>query len=136
MRFPGRILSLSALLASCTTVRAVQPAELSPPHTPARVWVTRSDQSTVVFDSAQIHGGVLVGLVNGAPENLPVSETTVLRAREHSEARTAAVVLGVTAAAAGAVMYLAFTQPGSPGPSVCQADCPSGDPKCCGPVPL
>jgi hypothetical protein len=132
MRFSLRFLSLSVLLASCSTVRTVQPTELSLPHAPARVWVTRADQTIVVFDSARVSADSLIGLVDGAPERLPLSEAAVLRARLPSEAHTAALAAVVVGTAAAAVMYLAFSQSGSAGHHFpCNLLCPMDHPDCC-----
>jgi hypothetical protein len=108
-RVPMRSLPLPLLIAviipGCTAVRQVQPAELAPPHPPTRVWMTRPDHSTIVFDSARASGDSLVGVVNGAPERLPLSDATVLRAREPSTARTGALMLSLGGAAAVVTLY-------------------------------
>ena len=113
MRLPLQIVPVGALFVACTTVRPVQPAELSPPHAPTRVWVTGANHSTVVLDSARVSGDSLVGSVNGQAQRLVLSEATVLRAREPSEARTAALVFfGVS----GAFVLVAHFVDKSPAP--------------------
>jgi hypothetical protein len=117
------------LTAACTTLHTVQPADLSAPTPPApgRVWVTRADHTTVVFDYVRVSGDSLLGLVDGQPQRLPLSEATVLRVREPAPDRTAGVVfLGVAAALA---LHLVFDTPPN-GPFVCIILCPSGT-ECC-----
>jgi len=89
------------LTAACTTLHTVPPADLGAPNPPARVWVTRADHSTVVFNDLRVSGDSLIGMVNGKPERLPLSEATVLRVRQLAPGRTAGLVfagaLGATA---------------------------------------
>jgi len=119
------------LTAACTNVRTVQPADLSPANAPTRVWVTRADRSTVVFDSANVRGDSLIGIANGQPQRVALSETTVLRAEEVSEARTLALVaLGVGAVAMA--VHLMESNNASPIVACAQASlCMSGTPCCC-----
>ncbi len=66
MRLALRFLPVCVPLAcACTTLRPVQPDQLTSRHLPARVWVIRADQSVAVFDSAHVEGDSLVGMVNG-----------------------------------------------------------------------
>jgi len=83
---------------ACTTIRPIEPADLSPPHAPARAWVTYANDSTVVLDSARVNGDTLVGTVGGKPERILLSQATTLRARELSGDRTAGLVWSWTAA--------------------------------------
>ena len=116
------------LTAACTIVRTVEPAELSSANPPTRVWVTRADRSTVVFDYARVTGDSLIGVVDGQPQRLPLSKLTVLRVREPAPDRTAGLVfLGVAGAAALAV-HLVIDTP--PGPFACYIHCPLGT-ECC-----
>ena len=89
------------LTAACTAIHTVEPADLSSPNPPTRVWVTRADHSTVALDSAHVSADSLIGMVNGKPERLPLSEATVLRVRQLAPGRTAGLVfagaLGATA---------------------------------------
>jgi hypothetical protein len=89
----------------------VEPADLSPPHPLTRVWVTRADHATVVFDFARVSADSLIGIVNGTPQRLPLSEAIVLRAREAVPDRTAALVFGAVVAA-GAVALIEITKGG------------------------
>jgi hypothetical protein len=85
------------LTAACTTIHTVEPADLSPPNPLTRVWVTRADHTTVVFDDARVSADSLIGMVNGQPQRLPLSEAMALRVREPAPDRTAKLVfVGVT----------------------------------------
>jgi hypothetical protein len=125
MRLPLPALSVGALLtAACTSLRPIQPSELTP-EVPTRVWVTRADHSTVVFDSAHVSGDTLVGIVNGQPQRLVLSEVTVLRARGPSGDRTAALVFfGVGGPTAVLIAY--FSQRNTTPPFVCPLPVPDG----------
>ena len=118
MRFTLRSIPIGAgawllLITACTAVRTVQPTELSPPNLPTRVWVTRADHSTVVFDSARVNADSLIGIVNDQPKRLPLSAVTVLRVREAAPDRTAKLmVLPAFGAAVVLVLYFA-DKPGS-----------------------
>lgn len=100
--FPIAAATWLLLTAACTVVRTVQRTDLSPPNPRTRVWVTRADRSTVVFDSARVSGDSLIGMVDGQPQRLRLSEATVLRVREPAPDRTEALVyVGV----AGVAVY-------------------------------
>jgi hypothetical protein len=107
--FPiGAILAGAAtwllLTAACTATRPVERADLSPPNPLTRVWVTRADHTTVVFDSARVSTDSLIGIVDGQAQRLPLSEATALRVREPSPDRTAGLVfLGASGVLALAV---------------------------------
>ena len=61
------------MTAACTSVHTVAPADLSSPNPLTRVWVTRADRTTVVFDFARVSADSLVGFVDGQPERLRLS---------------------------------------------------------------
>src|SRR4029077_64150 len=84
--------TLLLLTAACIATRPVERADLSPPNPLTRVWVTRADHTTVVLDSARVSADTLIGLIDGQPQRLPLSEATALRVREPSPERTAGVV--------------------------------------------
>jgi len=121
MRSLLQIVLTGALLVACTTVRAVQPADLSPSQPPTRVWVTYADHTTVVLDSARVSGDTLIGSVNGEPERIPLSAATFLRARRSSPERTAALwaALSVGALAAVAVPLITTNTYPKRAPPIC-----------------
>ena len=132
MRFPLRSLPVGAatwllLTGGCTAMRTVERADLSPRNPPTRVWVTRVDHSTVVFDWPRMSADSLIGEVNGWPERLPLSEVAVLRVREAAPDRTAGLVfLGVSGVVALAVYLVDKT----PDFWFCNYYCPDGT-TCC-----
>jgi hypothetical protein len=113
MRFPLRWFLVAPLAvcwilgAACTTARVIQPARLSRPDPPARVTVTRAERFPVVFDSVHLIADSLIGLVSGAPQRISLSEATVIRARQVSQVRTAALAVAVTGTLMAASLYLA-----------------------------
>ena len=125
MRFRLRSLPFGAgtwllLTAACTTVRTVERAELNPSNPLPHVWVTRADHTTVVFDSARVHADTLIGLVDGQPQRLPLSQATALRVREPAPDRTAGLVfLGASGVLALAVYLVDKTPPPYLGPCPC-----------------
>jgi hypothetical protein len=137
IRLPLRSLRVGAgtwllLTSACTSVRTVQPADLSPPNPLTRVWVTRADHTTVVLDSARVSADSLIGIVDGQPQRLRLSEATALRFREPAPDRTAGLVfLGASGVLALAV-YLVDKKP-PPGPCTLAAYCQSPLNDCCFP---
>ena len=101
------------ITAACTTLRPVRPDQLTPPQSPARVWVTRADRSVAVFDSARVEGDSLVGIINGTAERLPLTGATI-QTRQLSIGRTAALAGAV--AVAGAVALTQVERANGQGP--------------------
>jgi hypothetical protein len=139
MRFPQCSLPIGArtwllLTAACTSVRTVQSADLSPPNPLTRVWVTRADHTTVVFDSARVSADSLIGLVDGQPQRLRLSEETVLRVREPAPDRTAGLVfLGASGVLALAVHLVDHNVDHNADPCYWPATCVIYG-RCCGPA--
>ena len=96
-----------ALLSACTSIQVVQPKELTFPNPRTRVWVTRSDRTVVVLDSAQIWGDSVFGLVGSQPRSVPLADATALRVREPSESRTKLLLILCGAGVAGITLYAA-----------------------------
>jgi len=98
----------------------VERADLSPPNALTRMWVTRADHTTVVLDSARVSADTLIGLVDGQPQRLPLSEATALRIREPSPDRTAGLVfLG----AVGVLTLAVYLVDKTPPPQPCRFEC-------------
>jgi hypothetical protein len=94
------------LLAGCHTMRAVQPAQLGTARELSVVWVTRSDRSTVVVRGPEVRADTLIGFVDGAYHEMPLSEVVSISAREAAHARTAALVVGSLAVTSVLLVYL------------------------------
>ena len=124
------VASILVLTLACTTLSPVRPADLTSSDPIPRVWVTSADHSVVVFDSARVSADSLVGIVHGEPRSIALSEATVIRAREFSEGRTAALIFfGAGGAVAVATVYLLNNQRPARGP--CVFLCAIDHPNCC-----
>jgi len=93
------------LLSACYSLQVVRPENLERlPHGTA-VSITRPDHSTIALDSARVLGDSVVGWTQGLEVQLPLS-ATVVRVREPSPARTAALVVAASGSAAVATYFL------------------------------
>jgi len=85
-------------LTACTTMGPISPREYVPIEHPSQIWVTKSDNSTVVMQLPKLLGDTLVGYVNGDYQEMMLSQTKVVQARRPAPGRTAlAVGTAVTA---------------------------------------
>ena len=108
----GRALILTVLSTfACHTAKVVPVDQV---RASDRVWVTLSDQSTVVVYGPQIYGTKLVGFVEGKYVEVPTTQVQMVQVRETAGARTGALVALGALAAGGLVFWLA--DKGSPGP--------------------
>jgi hypothetical protein len=126
-------LSLAALAGllltiGCTTRYSIQPAHLSPTNRPDRVWVTRTDESTLAVDQPRVNGDSLFGIVDGTPERISLADVRGLRAERVSLTRTAGLLVAMSGVTA-AVVYYAVTR--DVGQRVCNLACPMDHPDCC-----
>lgn len=98
---------IAALLSSaaCYTMRPVTLDELGAAQ-PARVWVTRADQSIAVVDGPRLYGDTLVGYVNGRFEEMSAAGLTQMRVRRRAGGRTAALIAAGAVGAAALVYVL------------------------------
>jgi hypothetical protein len=98
-------------LAACYTTAGVgYPAEFIDAHRPARIWVTETNDSSLAFDTPQVHNDTLAGYVDGTYREMPMSDVKFVRGRVLSPGRTA-VLAGVAAlSAAGLVVSLTNTK--------------------------
>ena len=95
------------VISGCTAIRTVQPAELNPPHTPARIWVRQTDGTSLVIDSPTLSSDTLSGMVNGRFQYVPLANVAILRAREPAPGRTAELLLVTGGAVTALYAYLA-----------------------------
>jgi len=115
-----RIALLASLLSSvaCTTIAPVSsPWTYVAAEQPQRVWITRTDGSTLVMGAPRISGDTLFGFEGTQFQEIPLASIYQVRAVQAVPARTAglAVGLGVVAVAA----YLKMNAKGSPTPVNC-----------------
>ncbi len=95
---------LACAVSACHSMKPVKPDELSGKSI-HRLWITTAHDSTIVLADPQLRGDTLAGFVNGAYEEMPLSETRSLRAREPAVARTALLAGALTGAAIAGLAY-------------------------------
>ena len=91
--------------AACRTMKPVSLEQLSA-LSPDRAWVTHADSSVVVVFVPQVVGDTLEGYVNGQLTQLPSAELKQVIVRRPAPMRTALLVVGITAGAAGLLVAL------------------------------
>jgi hypothetical protein len=107
---PRAVLSLACLpllvaaAAACHKMRPVEAAQLSN-KTLERVWVTKTDDLSIVIVDPQLRGDTLAGFVDGAYQEMPLSQARSMRAREPDYGRTALLAGAATAAALASFVY-------------------------------
>jgi hypothetical protein len=77
---------------------------------PARVWVTRPDQSIIVMDGPQVFRGKLVGFVDRKYRELAPSELEQITMRKLAGERTAALIAGGVLGAVAVVLLISGTE--------------------------
>jgi len=118
----ARFFPLVSLATACSAVRSVRsPAEFIPAKTPVVVWVTKTDNSVVPLERAQIRADILAGFFEGDSVEVPLSSVQSIRARQPAPARTVFLVGGLTLAAAVVTAQLLLGK----GPS--DTGCPAED---------
>jgi hypothetical protein len=95
---------LLCAVSACHTVQPIQPSQLSSKAI-YRVWITKANDSAIVLADPQLRGDTLAGFVNGAYQEMALSEVRSLRAREPAYGRTALLAGALTAAAVAGLMY-------------------------------
>ena len=103
---PPRLLAtlLICAVSACHTMKPIQPSQLSS-QTIHRLWFTKGNGSAIVLVNPQLRGDTLAGFVNGEYEEMPLSETHSLRAREPAYGRTGLLAGALTAAAIATLVY-------------------------------
>ena len=91
----GSLIAATLSTAACHARRPVTFDELNGTR-PAKVWVTRGDQSVVVVDGPQAFGDKLVGFVDGKYREMPAADVKQLIMQSRAPGRTAALVLAGT----------------------------------------
>jgi hypothetical protein len=106
-RFWAAVLPIAILASACHTMRPLERSQLRANPDLQRVWVTRSDRSTVIVDRPELVGDTIEGQVAGRQERIPLSDVTTMQTRVVSGSKTRNLVLAIaTVGAAGTVALL------------------------------
>jgi hypothetical protein len=93
-----------SLLAACSAVQRVEPAQFIPQHKPSVVSVWIAPDSLTLLSDPSVDGDTLRGLVFNAPWAVPLKEIVRVEAVAPSPARTGLLVAATVSGAA--VVYL------------------------------
>ena len=103
---PWLLVALAVGLAACHTMRPLDRGSLNTADLPQRVWVSAPDRGTVRLDAPRIAGDTLQGFDDGKFRELVLTPGTVVRAKQPSQAKTAAMVAVASALTLTSLMYL------------------------------
>jgi hypothetical protein len=105
---------LIAPLTACSTLQPVAtPQQFIPAAQPDRVWVTQSDNSTLMLEAPRLLGDTLVGFVGGRYQEVLLSQMRWVGVRQPAPRRTTVLVAGLVVVGAGLLAMLAGSGPGS-----------------------
>ena len=84
------------VLLACTTFGPVNPREYVVSSRPQQIWVWKADSSVVLMRGPHFLAGsdTLVGVVEGAYQEIPLSSIQQVKANRRAPLKTAAVVIG------------------------------------------
>lgn len=109
--------TLIAPLTACTTLQPVAtPQQFIPTARPARIWVTQSNNATLLFEAPRLLGDTLAGFVGGRYQELLLPEVRWIGYRQPAPRRTTVLVASLVVVGAGLIAMLASSGPGG-GPS-------------------
>jgi hypothetical protein len=105
----GRLVLLTASLTACTKwqVQAVSPQQLLAERQPARVRITRADQTAIILHHPELVGDTLYGIARagagpaGPRQGVPLSDIAQVAIRRQDPLATGVLALGSAALAAG-----------------------------------
>ena len=105
-----------AILAACTACTVVAPVQ-SPfkyvaGQQPQRIWITRTDGSTMAVNAPRVAGDTLFGFEGVKFHEIPLETIYQVRAVQSAPTRTAGLAIGLGIVAVGA--YLEMNSKGSP----------------------
>jgi len=104
-------------LAACSTLQPVAtPRQFIPAAQPTRIWVTRSDNSTLMLEAPRLLGDTLVGFVGGRYQEMLLPQVRWMGVRQPAPRRTTVLVAGLVVVSAGLLAVLSGSGPGG-GPS-------------------
>jgi hypothetical protein len=104
-------------LAACSTLQPVAtPQQFIPTAQPTRIWVTRSDNSTLMLEAPRLLGDTLVGFVGGRYQEMLLPQVRWMGVRQPAPRRTTLLVAGLVVVGAGLLAVLSGSGPsGGPG---------------------
>ena len=104
---------LVAPLTACTTLQPVAtPQQFIPTSRPDRIWVTQSDNSTLMFEAPRLLGDTLAGFVGGRYQELLLPAVRWMGVRQPAPRRTTVLVASLVVVGAGLIAMLASSGPG------------------------
>ena len=104
---------LSVLLTACSTLQPVAtPQQFIPTAQPTRIWVTQSDNSTLMLEAPRLLGDTLVGFVGGRYQEMLLPQVRWMGVRQPAPRRTTVLVAGLVFVGAGLIAMLASSGPG------------------------
>jgi len=101
------VLGVAALAACHTFGPVASPREYVAARQPHKVWVTGTDGSVTMVEGPRVEGDTLVGFVNGAYKELPLSDVKQVAARQPARGRTRAVIIAGSVVAVGFMLFVA-----------------------------
>jgi hypothetical protein len=113
------VLLVAVVLSACYSMRPLERSQLRANPDLQRVWVTRTDRSTVIVEHPAVVGDTLEGRVGGQHERIPLSDVTTMRTRALSGSRTRNLVLAIVAVGAGGTVALLNTKNNQPKSGLC-----------------
>lgn len=100
-------------LTACSTLKPVAtPQQFIPTAQPARIWVTRADNSTLLLEAPRLLGDTLVGFVGGRYQEMLLPQVRWMGVRQPAPRRTTVLVAGLVLVGAGLIAMLASSGPG------------------------
>ena len=122
----GRVAVAGLLLgmAACTSVRPVQPAQLTPEYGPDVVWVTRTNNTVLQVVEPVMKRDTLRGKLNGERVRIPLSEIRSVQAKLPDHKKTA-ILFTTVGVGVIATMYVGLVSKAGAGTYV--VDCTRDD---------
>jgi len=114
------IVSRRQLVKSCSALGAMAALALGGCHTwrhldanqiesaeVNRVWVTQTDQSTVIMSAPRLFGDTLAGFIDGQYREMPLADTRKLQERVFAAGKTTALGVAIGAVTMTGMIYMA-----------------------------
>lgn len=112
-------LLVAVVLSACYSMRPLERSQLRANPDLQRIWVTRSDRSTVIVEHPEVIGDTLQGRVGGQHERIPLADVTTMRTRSLSGSKTRNLVLAIAVVGAGGTVALLNAKNNQPKNGLC-----------------